>query len=100
MTNDELIAKQNEIIISLLGRIAFSNDSLKKMIQKGSKKPNEMLAAYNLCDGHNTITEIATRAGIAVPSLSIAVDKWEENGIVVKKRDGAETFPKKLYTVE
>jgi DNA-binding MarR family transcriptional regulator len=100
MTDDDLIVKQNEIIISLLGRIAFPNDRLRNMIQKGSKKPKEILAAYNLCDGQTTITEIAKRARIAQPSLSVAVDKWEQDGILVKRRDGTETFPKKLYTVE
>lgn len=95
-----MLVRQNEIMISLLGRIAFPNDSLKNMVQKGSKKPNEILAAYNLCDGETTITEIARRANIAQQSLSAAIDKWEQAGIIVKKVVGAEVFPKKLYAVE
>jgi DNA-binding MarR family transcriptional regulator len=100
VTDEELAVRQNEAIISLLGRIAFPNDRLKEMIQKGSHKPNEMLAAYNLCDGANTITKIAKQVGVAQPSLSVAIDKWEQDGIIVKRKEGLETFPRKLYTVE
>ena len=94
-----VLVKQNEIIISLLGRIAFPNDKLKENIQRGSKKPMEILEAYNLCDGNTTITEIAKRAKIAQGSLSEAVDKWASLGIAFKLKSGNETLPLKLYTV-
>ena len=99
MTDNELILAQNDMMISLLGRMAFPNDMLKEIIRKGSKKPDEMLAAYNLCDGKTTITDIAKRAEIAQPSLSVAIDKWEQEGIITKIGAGAEVFPKKLYRV-
>ena len=98
-TDTSVLVKQNEIIISLLGRIAFPNDKLKDNIQRGSKKPKEILEAYNLCDGKTAMKEIAKRAGIALGSLSEAVDKWANFGIAFKKKNGNETFPLKLYTV-
>ena len=94
-----ILIQQNEIIISLLGRMAFPNDKLKEIIQKGSKKPNEILSAYNRCDGLTTITEIAKNVGIAQQSLFEAVEKWSSLGIVLKKKRGNETFPLKLYKV-
>jgi DNA-binding MarR family transcriptional regulator len=100
MTDDERVIIQNDMMISLLSRIAFPNDTLKKIIQKGSKKPDEILVAYNLCDGKATITEIAKRANIAQQSLSAAIDKWEQEGIIIKRVAGAEVLPKKLYSVQ
>jgi DNA-binding MarR family transcriptional regulator len=96
----EEIIRQNELIISLLGRIAFKNDELRELIQKGSKEPEEILVAYNLCDGQTPITDIAKKAGIAKPSLTVAIEKWEGLGVVFKKMRGAEVLPLKLFEVK
>jgi len=96
----EEIIRQNELIISLLGRIAFENDTLKNMITKGSKKPAQILEAYNLCDGQTTITQIASKVSIAQPSLTVAIDKWERLGIIFKKKSGAEVLPLRLFEVK
>jgi len=99
--DNEEIMKQNNLIISLLGRIAFKNDELKELATKGSKKPKEILAAYNLCNGKTTITDIAKKATVAIPSLSVAIDKWEELGIIYKKvSDGNQVLPLKLFEVK
>jgi DNA-binding MarR family transcriptional regulator len=96
----EEIIRQNELIISLLGRIAFENDTLKDMITKGGKKPAQILSAYNLCDGRTTITQIASKAGVTQPALTIAIDKWERLGIIFKKKSGAEVLPFRLFEVK
>jgi len=95
---DEIV-RQNELIISLLGRIAFENDELKALIVKGSKKPAQILKAYNLCDGHTTITKIASRVGIAQPSLTVAIEKWAKLGIIFRRKSGAEVLPLRLFEV-
>jgi len=95
---EELI-KQNELIISLLGRIAFENDELKTLIVKGSKKPKQILSAYNLCDGQTTITAIANEVDIAQQSLTEAVKKWDELGIIIKKTKSNEVLPRRLFEV-
>ncbi len=71
------------MIISLLGHLAFSEEKLISMIQKNSKKPNENLNAYNLCNGNLTISEIAKKSGVAVQSLREAIVKWEKLGIIM-----------------
>ena len=96
----EYVQKQNELIISLLGRIAFKNDELKSLVTKGSKKPSEMVCAYNLCDGTTGITEIANKADVAQSSLTAAVDKWERLGIILKKKKGKEVLPLRLFEIE
>ena len=64
------------------------------------KKPAQVLAAYNLCDGNTPVTTIARRAKIAHPSLSVAIAKWERLGIVLKKKRGGETLPLGLFRIE
>jgi DNA-binding MarR family transcriptional regulator len=102
LTEDETeeVTRWKELIISLLGRIAFKNDELKNMVTKGSKKPEKMMRAYNLCDGTTSVTEIARRAGVAQPSLTIAVDKWERSGIIFKKKKGQEVLPLRLFEIQ
>ena len=100
MTSDDTIVQQNYLIISLLGRIAFPKDSLKSSVQKGSKKPAQIVKAYNLCDGRTSITDIAKAAKLAQASLSAAVDKWESQGIVLKIKIKNEIFPRKLFEIE
>jgi len=89
---------QNEIIISLLGRMAFPEDELKKLITSNSKKPDILLKAYNLCDGNTGLTEIARKASISQPSLTEAIKRWVEMGIVIKHVNKSnQVFPQRLY---
>ena len=70
---DAIIEKQNEMIISLLGRIAFPEEELKKRITANSKKPIISLKAYNLCDGKTGLTEITKSISISQPAFTLAV---------------------------
>ena len=89
-----------QLTLSLLGRIAFKNDDLRILVQKGSKKPAQILAAYNLCDGNTPVTTIARKARVAQPSLTEALVKWERLGIVLKKKRGSEILPLGLFRVQ
>jgi len=100
MDNVEVLIKQNEVIISLLGRMVFPEEKLIVMIQKNSKKPKELLKAYNLCNGKLTIAEIAKKSGVADTSLGQAILKWKKNGIIaVEDSQGTGIKPMKLYEV-
>jgi hypothetical protein len=96
----EEVSSVEQLTLSLLGRIAFKNDDLKILVQKGSKKPVQVLAAYNLCDGNTPVTTIARRARIAQPSLTVALAKWERLGIVLKKKRGSEILPLGLFRIQ
>lgn len=94
------IGKQNDVIISLLGRIAFPEDELKKMITMNSKKPEVLLKAYNLCDGKTGLTEISKKVSVSQPALTGAISKWEEMGIVIKHiTESKSVFPQRLYKI-
>ena len=95
------IEKQNELIISLLGKLVYKNNELKELVMKGSKKPNEMVSAYNLCDGKTTITEISKKSHVTIAALSFAVDRWEELGIIYKKMGkGNQVWPLRLFKID
>lgn len=101
-TNEILksIENQNKMIISLLGRLSIPEKDLIAIIQKKSKKPKEILNAYNLCDGNLTITEVAKKAGIAQSSLSEAIPKWEKLGIIFSSiTENHEVKPIHLYEI-
>ncbi|MGI0072604.1 MAG: hypothetical protein ACREA3_02185 [Nitrosotalea sp.] len=100
----DLATKQNKMIISLLGRVAFPENKLKSIITKNSKKPDLMVKAYNLCTGDLTTNEIAKKlTGITNVSLNEATLKWEENGILLnlgERGQGKEVIPLHLYKLE
>jgi DNA-binding MarR family transcriptional regulator len=95
----ERISMQNEVIISLLGRLVFPEEKLKQLITKNSKKPNEMIKSYNCCDGKRSVSQIAKKCGVAQPSLKLAVDRWENEGIIVKHEVKNEVWPLRLYKI-
>ena len=103
MVDSEIIFKQNQMIISLLGRVTFPEDKLKKIITKNSKKPKQLVKAYNLCDGTLTIPKISSKIeGVTSRSLQDAIIKWEEHGIILniaKKGKGIPAIPIHLYKI-
>lgn len=102
MNEFEELIKQNKFIISLLGRMVFPEEKLISMIQKNSKKPKEVLKAYNLCNGELTIAEIAKKSGIASQGLGQTILKWKKYGIVAVENSqgkGVEIKPMRLYEV-
>jgi len=102
MSEIEELIKQNKFIISLLGRMIFPEEKLIEIIQKNSKKPKEILKAYNLCDGKLSQSEIAKRSGVAGTSLGQAILKWKKNGIILvedSQKKGEEIKPMRLYEV-
>ena len=83
--------KQNQIIISLLARMAFGEEEIKKIITHGKRKPNNWIKGYNACDGTNGVTKIAKIAGVKSPSATYVLKSWESIGIIYNI--GTETRP-------
>ena len=99
--SSDLTIKQNKLIISLLGRLAFPEEKLKELLKKNSKRPEQMIKAYNLCDGKHTTAQIAKRlTGMTGRSVNIATERWEELGIIInlgERGKGKEVIPLHLY---
>lgn len=99
--NDDLkkIVKQNEIIISLLGRMAFSKEEVRNIVTYKKRNPEKYIEGYNACDGKHSVSEIGKIVGVGQPNMSVILAEWEHIGIIreVEKRGGK--FYKGLFQV-
>lgn len=93
------LGKQNEIIISLLGRIAFTPEKIHDMVVKKKQNPQGYIDAYNACDGNHNVNELATIAGVDQSTLSPVLKDWEEIGIVFEVEKGKGKIYKKLFPI-
>lgn len=97
------INKQNQVIISLLGRLAFTEEKIRSILTKNSKRPEQMIKAYNLCDGNLSINQITKKLnGITNVALNSATLRWEENGILInlgERGKGKDVIPLHLYKI-
>lgn len=101
MSDDTLkkIEKQNEVIISLLGRMAFTPEKIHDIIVKKKQNPQGYVNAYNACDGNHNVNELATLAGVDQSTLSPILGDWEELGIIYEVEKPKGKFYKKLYPI-
>lgn len=93
------IEKQNEIIISLLGRIAFTPDKIHEIVVKKKQNPQGYIDTYNACDGNHNVNELAAIAGVDQSTLSPILREWEELGIIYEANKPKGKFYKKLFPI-
>lgn len=93
------LLRQNEFIISLLGRVAIPVDKLKGMVIKKKQNPEKYVECYNACDGHHSVTELAKIAGVKPPTISNVLKNWIELGIIYEVERPGGKFYKKLYSI-
>ncbi len=65
-------------LLEILGRSAIPPSQVRRIIGDGSKQ----LKAFNLCDGSNSLTDIAKKAQLDAGNLSRTLARWREHGIV------------------
>jgi len=99
--NEDLkkIIKQNETIISLLGRLAFDKDEVRKIVISKKQNPEKYIEGYNACDGNHSLSEIAKIVGVTAGTLSPILAEWEMIGIVREVEKSGGKFYKKLLSV-
>jgi len=97
MSDIDKIRAQNEIIISLLGRIAFNEKKVKDIVIKNKKNPKNYLKGYNACDGTVPVNKIAEIVEVKGGTLSPILNEWEEKGILFSLEKGSKKFYKHLY---
>jgi len=91
--------KQNQIIISLLARMAFGEEELKQIITRGKRKPKDWVRGYNSCDGTKGVTEIAKIVGVKQPSATPILKSWEAAGITYNVGNAQKPLYMKLLTL-
>src|SRR4030042_2818594 len=95
------IIQQNEVIISLLGRMAYNEETIKGLIVKNKKEElkNKYIEGYNSCDGKKNQSEIAEIIGISQPTFSLIVTDWVNLGIVYETHKGKTKSYKNLFPI-
>ena len=93
------IEKQNEIIISLLGRIAFTPESIRDIVVKKKQNPQGYVNGYNACDGNHNVNEIADVVGVKHNTISPILQEWEDLGVIFEVEKPKGKFYKKLYLI-
>lgn len=101
MMDDELkkIIKQNDTIISLLGRIAFRPEEIRNIVTFKKRTPENYLKGYNSCDGNNSVSVIADIIGVHVSTLSPILSEWEQVGIIYEVEKPGAKFYKKILSI-
>jgi DNA-binding MarR family transcriptional regulator len=82
--NLERIAHQNEVIISLLGRMAFTPEQIREIVtfNKRENLKQKYIEGFNSLDGKKSVSEIANVIGVSIGTLSPILSEWEELGII------------------
>jgi len=83
-------------LLSTVARQSFPERVLREIV---SSRPagQSQLAAYNMCDGTKTQSEIAKAHNIDPGSFSRTVARWIEAGIVFRIPDGREVKLLHIY---
>ena len=101
--NDDLkkIVKQNEIIISLLGRLAFTPDQVREIVtfKKRENLKQRYINGYNALDGKKSVSAIANIIGITQGTLSPILAQWEELGIIYEIERSRGKFYRKIFPI-
>lgn len=99
--NNELkkIIKQNEVIISLLGRIAFTPKKVRDIVTYKKQNPQNYIKGYNACDGKHSVSDIAKIVGVTPGTISPILAEWEEIGIIYEVEKPRGKFYKKLFPI-
>ncbi|MBU7036698.1 MAG: hypothetical protein HXS52_02110 [Theionarchaea archaeon] len=97
----EKIIEQNEIIISLLRRIAFDEDEVREIVVHGKRNnlKQNYIRGYNACDGAHSVNEIADIIGVTSGTLSPILAEWEELGIIYEVDKPGGKFYKKIFPI-
>lgn len=99
--SDEMkhLIRQNDTIISLLGRLVFPEKELREIITERKQSPENYIKGYNSLNGERSISELTDIFGVTKGTLSPILSEWEEIGIIYEvERPGGKHY-RKLYAI-
>lgn len=95
------MTRTEEVVVSLLGRLAFPEEKLRVVVTKNKKKPLSYLRGYNACNGANGVSDVAKIIGVTAGTLVPILQQWERAGIIYEvENDRKGKFFKNLYPLE
>jgi len=93
------LVKQNEIMISLLGRMAFKKEEVRDIVTKKKQNPQKYVDGYNACDGNHSVGEIAKVVGVTSGTISPILKEWQDIGIIFEVEKPGGKFYKKIFPI-
>jgi len=93
------IIHQNEVVISLLGRIAFTKEAVREIVTQRKQNPENYIRGYNACDGKHTLSELAKIIEVKPGTLSPILSDWEEIGIIYEVQKAGGKYYKKIFPI-
>lgn len=93
------IIRQNEVIISLLGRIAFTEEKVREIVTKRKRNPEGYIEGYNACNGEHTVSQVADIVGVGQSTMTETLQKWEEIGFIYEVEKSGGKFYKKTFPI-
>jgi transposase len=91
--------QQNDVIISLLARLAFGEERIADIVTRNKKNPDAYRKVYNSLDGVRTATELASIAKVSQQTMSEVLQKWEQEGIAFNMGTSTKGRYRKLMTI-
>lgn len=91
--------RQNEVIISLLGRIAFTPEQVREIVTSKKREKQGYINGYNALNGDRSVSEIADIIGVTQGMLSPILSQWEELGIICEVERAGGKFYKRLFPI-
>ena len=82
-------------LVHIIGRAAMPPEKVCELIGGGRKQ----IAAFNLCDGSLSHSEVAKKAAINPGNFSRTFTRWVENGIAFWVGEGKDTKPLHIYPI-
>ena len=92
------IIKQNEIIIALLGRMAFKPEEIRNIVIAKKQNPDDYVNGYNSCDGSKSVSEIAVIAKVSAGTTSPILTEWESIEIIYEIEKPGGKFTGSCFT--
>jgi hypothetical protein len=96
------VIEQNNAIIALLGKMAFTKEEVLNIVVSGKQKTKKQkyVEGYNACDGNHSVSEIAKIIGVTDGTLSPILQGWEDTGIIYPVAGPrAGKFYKKIFRI-
>src|SRR3954469_6665344 len=91
MNNDNLL----HCLVQVIGRIAIPVDQAREIVGAGKNR----IKAFNMCDGSQTLSDVARATKINSGNLSRAAANWVEQGIAFWIGEGTDARLLHLYPI-
>jgi hypothetical protein len=99
MKHNEILIKQNDVLIALLARSTLGIELIHGVVTKGKRNPEAYVDAYNALDGTIGVTDAAKVAKVSQPTMTEILKSWEAEGIVYNVGDARKPLYKRLLVL-